>query len=125
MLHTKHNYQTFDNLQADSSLIIHIPDKGRALVILNKNNYVAHSYINLPGDLNLQFKVIIPGVLKGFLKSGEMTKMETDLLTVQHSRIPVFFLSKVHKNLSHHLDGSYYWVLTFLPSPFPLLLFIL
>ena len=103
--------EALSDLQSDSSVIIRSADKGGALVILNKIDYVSECtrqlqdtnfYCPLPGDPTISFKTTISEILGRFSHSGEITDKEFDFLSVQHPRIPVFYtIPKVHKNPAH------------------------
>ena len=101
--------QSLLDLKADTSIIIREADKGGAVVVLNKSDYVNEcyrqlldekTYTKLASNPSGQFKTTVNASLQDFFHAGDLTKKEFDFLNNQHPITPVFYtLPKIHKNL--------------------------
>lgn len=122
LLKTKHKFNIHSNLsseekkalkdlQTDKSIIIKPADKGGAIVVLNRSDYVNECekqltmdlfYEQLPGDPTRSFQNVIYGTLDDFVHTGDLTKKEMQFLRVENPVIPTFYtVPKIHKCLQN------------------------
>ncbi|XP_069495233.1 uncharacterized protein [Ambystoma mexicanum] len=96
-------------LAKDKNLIIRQADKGGAIVLMNRSDYIKEcerllsdnvSYLKLTGDPTARLTKIIKENVTLACDSEMISKQESEFLTREQGRIPVFYiLPKVHKGL--------------------------
>ncbi|CAJ0959949.1 unnamed protein product, partial [Ranitomeya imitator] len=101
--------QALHGLQIDKNLIIKPADKGGALVIMNKSDYLLEIrrqldnptiYVKLPRDPMPVTRQLISDTLLKYTELGVLDPKTCDFLTNPHPITPVFYtIPKIHKNL--------------------------
>ncbi|CAJ0960113.1 unnamed protein product [Ranitomeya imitator] len=112
-LHLRPNLNTLDfqashSLREDKDLIIKPADKGSAIVVMNRSDYLQEIYhqlrgntvyVKLPRDPTRDILELINRTLTSFLNQAVIDIKTRDFLTKANPIIPVFYtLPKVHKN---------------------------
>ncbi|CAJ0953477.1 unnamed protein product [Ranitomeya imitator] len=101
--------QALHGLQNDKNLIIKPADKGGALVIMNKSDYLLEIrrqldnptiYTKLPRDPTPVTRQLISVTLLKYTELGVLDAKTSNFLTNPHPITPVFYtIPKIHKNL--------------------------
>ncbi|CAJ0964531.1 unnamed protein product [Ranitomeya imitator] len=101
--------QALQGLQNDKNLIIKPADKGGALVVMNKSDYLLEIrrqldnptiYVKLPRDPTAATRQLISDTLLKYTELGILDPKTCEFLTNPHPIIPVFnTIPKIHKNL--------------------------
>ena len=105
---TKLDRKCLSDLANDQSIVIKKADKGGAIVIQNRTDYIAEGerqlsdgkfYRALDQDPTLEHNVKIKNQLDMMQKRGEITKKLRDFLYLENPRTPeLYLLPKIHKN---------------------------
>ncbi|CAJ0949676.1 unnamed protein product [Ranitomeya imitator] len=101
--------QALHGLQNDKNLIIKPADKGGALVIMNKSDYLLEIrrqldnptiYTKLPRDPTPVTRQLISDTILKYTELGVLDAKTSNFLTNPHPITPVFYtIPKIHKNL--------------------------
>ncbi|CAJ0963613.1 unnamed protein product [Ranitomeya imitator] len=103
--------QSLQSLQSDSSLIIKPADKGGAIVIMDKSDYLREIrrqldnttvYQKLDSNPTQAIRNRISRILQQYTELGVLDLKTCNYLTNDHPVTPVFYtLPKIHKNVEH------------------------
>ncbi|XP_052259228.1 uncharacterized protein LOC127863640 [Dreissena polymorpha] len=104
---TKHERQALRSLKNNNDIIIKPADKGSAVVVMDKEQYISEAdrqlgdarfYRRLDSDPTQEFQAKVVTKLKEMLHSGEISDKNFDYLSVTNPRAGRFYLlPKIHK----------------------------
>ncbi|XP_069500915.1 uncharacterized protein [Ambystoma mexicanum] len=99
------------NLEANDKIIIRQADKGGAIVIMNRNDYIQecekllsdeNHYLKIDRDPSNDLLNIIRDKVHKAVDEQMISKQEGEYLTRENGRVPIFYtLPKIHKSLEN------------------------
>ena len=102
--------EAMKELSRNTDIIIKPADKGGAIVILNRNDYLREGYTQLsnrnfyqeiPEDLTEQNRVLVQNAIEDMYQNGEIDISVKNYLTDIHCKTPNFYLlPKIHKGIT-------------------------
>lgn len=103
-----HWSEALKTLQRDDSIVIESADKGSAVVIMDREMYIAEGihqlndrlfYLETPFDLTQKHNQMVTQLVTDMINRGEISEKTGNFLIIEKPQTPHFYmLPKIHKN---------------------------